>query len=168
MYGVVLIRSNYGGRAPAGMPRVAAGGCWLSADAEFWKSCGRCGFCRAMGGQDRTQNSPATLGDVLYSKSKTTVADEAWAALVQSIAAGDQLALHELYEMAHRMVFTLIIESRPTWKPLKSSPSTCSMTSGGVHRVRDHVAFDFDRRGHHPRLCGPVSGPSIGRDGAAL
>ena len=29
--------------------------------------------------------------------------------LVQSIAAGDQLALHALYEMAHRSVFTLII-----------------------------------------------------------
>src|SRR3546814_13044215 len=27
--------------------------------------------------------------------------------LVQSMAAGDQLALHALYEMAHRIVFTL-------------------------------------------------------------
>ena len=51
--------------------------------------------------------SPATLGDVLYAKSKAPVPEQDWAALVQSIAAGDQLALHELYEMAHRMVFTL-------------------------------------------------------------
>ena len=29
--------------------------------------------------------------------------------LVQSIAGGDQLALHALYEMAHRIVFTLIL-----------------------------------------------------------
>jgi RNA polymerase sigma-70 factor (ECF subfamily) len=35
--------------------------------------------------------------------------ERAWAALVQSIAAGDQLALHDLYEMAHRVVFTLIM-----------------------------------------------------------
>jgi RNA polymerase sigma-70 factor (ECF subfamily) len=44
---------------------------------------------------------------VLYAKSKSPVAERDWARLVQSIAAGDQLALHTLYEMAHRLVFTL-------------------------------------------------------------
>src|ERR1041385_4626010 len=53
------------------------------------------------------QETPATLGDVLYAKSKAPVAEQEWATLVQSIAAGDQLALHALYEMAHRIVFTL-------------------------------------------------------------
>ena len=53
--------------------------------------------------------SPATLGDVLYAKSKASVPEQHWATLVQSIAAGDQLALHALYEMAHRIVFTLIL-----------------------------------------------------------
>jgi RNA polymerase sigma-70 factor, ECF subfamily len=57
----------------------------------------------------RTQKSPATLGDVLYAKSKALVPEQDWAALVQSVAAGDQLALHALYERAHRMVFTLIM-----------------------------------------------------------
>ena len=52
---------------------------------------------------------PTTLGDVLYGKSKAPVAEHTWATLVQSIAAGDQLALHALYEMAHRPVFTLIM-----------------------------------------------------------
>ena len=33
-----------------------------------------------------------------------------WAALVQSIAAGDQLALHALYDRAHNPVFTLIMQ----------------------------------------------------------
>jgi len=51
--------------------------------------------------------SPATLGDVLYARSKAPVPEQDWAALVQSIAAGDELALHALYERAHRMVFTL-------------------------------------------------------------
>jgi RNA polymerase sigma-70 factor, ECF subfamily len=55
------------------------------------------------------QKSPATLGDVLYARSKAPVPEQDWVALVQSIAAGDQLALHALYERAHRMVFTLII-----------------------------------------------------------
>ena len=52
---------------------------------------------------------PATLGDVLYAKSKALVSEEDWAALVRSIAAGDQLALHALYERAYRIVFTLIM-----------------------------------------------------------
>jgi RNA polymerase sigma-70 factor, ECF subfamily len=58
---------------------------------------------------ERPQKKPATLGDVLYAKSKAPVSEQDWATLVQSIAAGDQLALHALYEMAHRIVFTLIM-----------------------------------------------------------
>jgi RNA polymerase sigma-70 factor (ECF subfamily) len=60
-------------------------------------------------GMEATQKSPATLGDVLYATSKTPVPERDWAALVQSIAARDQLALHALYERAHRPVFTLIM-----------------------------------------------------------
>ena len=55
------------------------------------------------------ERTPATLGDVLYSKSKALVPEQDWATLVQSTAAGDQVALHALYEMAHRIVFTLIM-----------------------------------------------------------
>jgi RNA polymerase sigma-70 factor (ECF subfamily) len=58
---------------------------------------------------DLTQKtkSPATLGDVLYAKAKAPVPEQEWVAVVQSIAAGDQLALHALYQRAHRIVFTL-------------------------------------------------------------
>src|SRR5436190_7061623 len=56
-----------------------------------------------------TDKTPATLGDVLYAKSKAPVPEQDWVTLVRSMAAGDQLALHTLYEMAHRMVFTLIM-----------------------------------------------------------
>jgi RNA polymerase sigma-70 factor (ECF subfamily) len=52
---------------------------------------------------------PTTLGDVLYAKSKPPVQEQDWVTLVQSVAAGDQLALHALYERAHRPVFTLIM-----------------------------------------------------------
>ena len=58
---------------------------------------------------EQTHKRPATLGDVLYAKSKAPVPEQDWATLVQSIAAGDQLALHALYERAHRLVFTLIM-----------------------------------------------------------
>ena len=55
------------------------------------------------------ERSPATLGDVLYASAKSPVPEQDWAKLVQSIAAGDQLALHALYDRAHRMVFTLVM-----------------------------------------------------------
>jgi RNA polymerase sigma-70 factor, ECF subfamily len=55
------------------------------------------------------EQSSATLGDVLYASSKVPVPEHDWAKLVQSIAAGDQVALHALYDRAHRMVFTLIL-----------------------------------------------------------
>jgi RNA polymerase sigma-70 factor (ECF subfamily) len=59
--------------------------------------------------KEQAQKSPATLGDVLYAKAKAPVPEQDWATLVQSIAAGDQLALHALYERAHRIVFTLVL-----------------------------------------------------------
>lgn len=60
-------------------------------------------------GNEGTQNSPATLGDVLYANCPAPVLEQDWATLVQSIAAGNQLALHALYERSHRLVFTLIM-----------------------------------------------------------
>jgi RNA polymerase sigma-70 factor (ECF subfamily) len=59
---------------------------------------------------DEREDSSGTLGDVLYAdRSKARVSEDDWVALVQSIAAGDQLALHALYERANRVVFTLIV-----------------------------------------------------------
>jgi RNA polymerase sigma-70 factor (ECF subfamily) len=57
----------------------------------------------------QTPDTPATLGDVLYAKSRAPVPEQEWATLVQSIAGGDQLALHSLYQRAHRIVFTLVM-----------------------------------------------------------
>ena len=56
-----------------------------------------------------SQKPPATLGDILYAKSEPPVFEQEWAGLVQSIARGDQAALHALYERAHRPVFTYIL-----------------------------------------------------------
>jgi RNA polymerase sigma-70 factor (ECF subfamily) len=51
-----------------------------------------------------------TLGDVLYARgSHTSVSEEEWVNLIRSIATGDQLALHSLYEQSHRIVFTLMV-----------------------------------------------------------
>lgn len=54
------------------------------------------------------ERSPGTLGEVLYADpSRALVSEAEWVALVQSVAAGEQGALHALYERAHRVVFTL-------------------------------------------------------------
>lgn len=58
------------------------------------------------------ENEPtqSTLGDVLYGGlSQTPATEKDWVKLVQSIAAGDPLALQGLYERTHRIVFTLIM-----------------------------------------------------------
>ena len=55
------------------------------------------------------KNSPTTLGDVLYANTTARITEQEWVTLVGSIAAGDQLALHALYQRSHRVVFTLIM-----------------------------------------------------------
>jgi RNA polymerase sigma-70 factor (ECF subfamily) len=56
------------------------------------------------------ESQPKTLGDVLYAdKGKIRVPEHEWVELVRSIAAGDQLALHALYQRTHRIVFTLVV-----------------------------------------------------------
>lgn len=67
--------------------------------------------------KENTKKPPATLGDVLYAKPIPAVSEQDWVRLVQAIAAGDQLALHALYERAQRPVFTLMLR-------LTASPAT--------------------------------------------
>ena len=58
----------------------------------------------------QTDCETRTLGDLLYAdNTRARVSEQDWVGLVQRIAAGDQLALHQLYERAHRIVFTLIM-----------------------------------------------------------
>jgi RNA polymerase sigma-70 factor, ECF subfamily len=60
--------------------------------------------------EDDREAETRTIGDLFYvDKAKVRVYEKDWVALVQSIAARDQLALHSLYEQTHRIVFTLIV-----------------------------------------------------------
>jgi RNA polymerase sigma-70 factor, ECF subfamily len=59
--------------------------------------------------QDQPE-SQATLGDLLYTKKAgLPVSEKDWVRLVESVAGGDELALHSLYERTHRLVFTLAV-----------------------------------------------------------
>src|SRR4029453_127779 len=59
---------------------------------------------------DDQRDRDNTLGDLLFGKkAKAPVSEVVWVGLVQSIAAGDQRALHALYTRTHRIIFTLIM-----------------------------------------------------------
>ena len=61
-------------------------------------------------GQNRIESAPKTLGDVLYAdRNKVHVSEDEWVGLVRRVAAGDQLALHSLFERTQAIVFTLIV-----------------------------------------------------------
>lgn len=53
--------------------------------------------------------APQKLGDLLYRGPCKVVPESEWVSLVQAIAAGDQTALHSLYDRSHRIAFTLIM-----------------------------------------------------------
>jgi RNA polymerase sigma-70 factor (ECF subfamily) len=58
---------------------------------------------------EQRESETRALGDLLCSNNtKVRVSEQDWAGLVASIATGDQVALHALYEQTHRIVFTLI------------------------------------------------------------
>src|SRR5712664_2145383 len=60
--------------------------------------------------REQPESETKTLGDLLYAnKANCPVSEKDWVRLVQAITAGDQLALHSLYERTHRIVFTLIV-----------------------------------------------------------
>jgi RNA polymerase sigma-70 factor (ECF subfamily) len=61
-------------------------------------------------GRNRPRASAGTLGDVLYADERQALVPETdWLAVVQSIASGDQHALHALYERTYLIVFTLAV-----------------------------------------------------------
>src|SRR5256712_7688076 len=60
--------------------------------------------------RDEFGSQTRTLGELLYAdKAKVRASEKDWVGLVQAVAAGDQLALHSLYEQTYRIVFTLIV-----------------------------------------------------------
>ena len=82
-----------------------------------------------------------TLGALLYvRKDRATPLEKEWVELVRSTAAGDQLALHGLYERAHRIVFTLIM------RITKNRQTAEELTMDVFHDVWRH-ASNYDPAG---------------------
>jgi RNA polymerase sigma-70 factor, ECF subfamily len=112
---------------------------------------------------ERREPKPHTLGAVLYAGRLGAPPPESeWVELLRSVAAGDQLALHALYDRAHRVVFTLamrITHSRQTaeeltvdvfhdvWRNASKYEAAAGTVLGWIlHRARwraiDRLRFD--------------------------
>lgn len=95
----------------------------------------------AAGTRDARSSATRTLGDLLYAdQAKSRVSEKDWVSLVQSIAAGEQLALGELYQRTHRLVFTLIMR-------LVNSRQTAEELTLDVFRDMPRHALHFDAAG---------------------
>jgi RNA polymerase sigma-70 factor (ECF subfamily) len=124
----------------------------------------------------QADSSPATLGEVLYAdQSKPRITEEDWARLVQAVATGDQMALHGLYERAHRVVFTLamrITGSRETaeevtldvfhdvWRRASRYDARNGTVLGWImnqarSRAIDRVRFDMRKKRTEPECPDP-------------
>ena len=129
-------------------------------------------------GKDRGDGSTGTLGALLYAdKSKTRVSEKDWVILIQSIAAGDQLALHALYERTHRIVFTLIMQithNRETaeeltldvfhdvWRRAPSYDASGGTVVGWImnqarSRAIDRLRFEHRKKRVNPQVDDPLS-----------
>jgi RNA polymerase sigma-70 factor, ECF subfamily len=123
------------------------------------------------------ERSPGTLGEVLYANLSKPLAPEAeWVALVQSIAAGDQGALHALYERTHRVVFTFVVRitaNRETaeevtldvfhdvWRHASRYQEADGTVLGWImiqarSRAIDRLRFDHRKKRVQPETGGPL------------
>lgn len=133
--------------------------------------------------------SPATLGAVIYAdRSQSPPSEQGWVLLVQSVAAGDQLALHALYERAHRVVFTLtmrITANRETaeeltldvfhdvWRRARDYRPENGTVLGWImnqarSRALDRLRFDHRKKRMDPFANDPSSGSEAGDSQATL
>jgi RNA polymerase sigma-70 factor (ECF subfamily) len=125
------------------------------------------------------ERCPGTLGEVLYASAKTLVSEAEWVALVRSVAAGDQCALHALYDRAHRVVFTLsmrITANRETaeevtldvfhdvWRRASSYDEAGGTVLGWImnqarSRAIDRLRFEQRKKRMLPETGGPLPAP---------
>jgi RNA polymerase sigma-70 factor (ECF subfamily) len=128
--------------------------------------------------EDHGDGSTGTLGDLLYAdKAKTRVSEKDWVVLVESIARGDQLALHALYGRTHRIVFTLIMQithNRETaeeltldvfhdvWRRAPSYDASGGTVVGWImnqarSRAIDRLRFEHRKKRVNPQVDDPLS-----------
>jgi RNA polymerase sigma-70 factor (ECF subfamily) len=90
--------------------------------------------------EQKAPAAPSTLGDVLYATVKAPIAEQEWAELVGSIACGDQVALHALFDRANRIVFTLTLR-------ITANPETAEeLTVDVFHDIWKHASsYDAEK-----------------------
>lgn len=125
-----------------------------------------------------SETETSTLGQLLYGDpSRTVVSEKDWVALVQRIAAGDEVAFHALYEQTHRIVFTLavrIVNSRESaeevtldvfhdvWRRAGTYDAAGGSVVGWImnqarSRAIDRLRFEQRKKRVNSDALGPVS-----------
>ena len=121
---------------------------------------------------------------MLYADKTVPVPENEWVGLIQSIAKGDQLALHALYERTHRIVFTLMLRltnNRETAEELtvdvfhdvwrRASTYDATGASGSVvgwimnqarSRAIDRLRFDQRKKRVRPQVDEPLRPDATG------
>src|SRR5918994_550949 len=127
------------------------------------------------------ERTPGTLGAVVYANaSKALVSEAEWVLFVRSVAAGDQRALHALYERAHRAVFTYVMRitaNRETaeevtldvfhdvWRHASRYQEADGTVLGWImiqarSRAIDRLRFDQRKKRVQPETGGPLPAAS--------
>jgi len=95
---------------------------------------------------DQNGSEGRTLGDILdAAKSRPRASEQHWVNLIRSIAAGNQSALHSLFEQSHRFVFTLAMR-------ITNNPATAEEVTLDVFHEVWRRASSYD----------PAGGPVVG------
>ena len=126
------------------------------------------------------ERTPGTLGAVVYANaSKALVSEGEWVLLVRSVAAGDQGALHALYERTHRAVFTYVMRitvNRETaeevtldvfhdvWRHASRYQEADGTVLGWImiqarSRAIDRLRFDQRKKRVQPETADPLPAP---------
>lgn len=124
-----------------------------------------------------------TLGDVLYGDpTRVPVSEKDWVGILERIAAGDEVALHALYERTHRIVFTLIVRithSRESaeeltldvfhdvWRRAAAYEAAGGSVVGWImnqarSRAIDRLRFDQRKKRAPGDAVGPPADPAVG------
>ena len=127
-------------------------------------------------GASRDDGATRTLGTLLYRDRAARAPEAEWLALVESVAAGDQLALRALYDRTHRIVFTLImriVNNRQSaeeltvdvyheaWRRASKYDAAAGTVVGWImnlarSRAIDRVRFDHRRKRFSPDPDAPA------------
>ncbi len=124
--------------------------------------------------EDAPEHGVTTLGDVLYAgRSGGLLLEQEWVALVRAVAAGDQQAVHALYDRASRAVYTFIAAMTgnrtiaeeltlevfcAVWRKASTYDASSTTVLGWIMQQARAQAIGWLRTRHQKKAAGPLIG----------